>query len=93
MSRLAAALLIVACLAAACAPPPPPRPEKPDGPLMDAPPYHQPLTDWANYHPVLMSRRRNTRWFRSEECLDCHQPRRFCQPCHRYIGVPAVEEP
>ncbi len=86
-------LLILAAVGlAACRPERPPQVDRrglrSPAREMSAPPYHRPAAAW---------RREHGRWlggegalFTVEECLLCHRPAASCNPCHAYLGAPAV---
>ncbi len=62
-----------------------------------APAYHQPGAWWRAQHSAQLGGAGSLwPWSRPMhslgECLVCHRPSQSCQPCHAYVGAPAVGE-
>ncbi|MEW6350849.1 MAG: hypothetical protein AB1646_17465 [Thermodesulfobacteriota bacterium] len=55
----------------------------------DAPPYHLPLERWRRDHMNAIVRYQD---FTVTECRICHQPERFCDRCHNYLGAPTFRD-
>jgi|Deesub1362A_J573_1020465.scaffolds.fasta_scaffold14007_2 hypothetical protein len=55
---------------------------------MPAPPYHRPAVAWRAEHGLWLGE--DGALFTTGECLLCHRPAASCNPCHAYVGAPAV---
>ncbi len=54
----------------------------------DAPPYHLPLERWGRRHMRAIDEYQD---FTVRECRQCHDPKRFCDRCHIYVGAPKCD--
>ncbi len=54
---------------------------------LPAPEYHSPLGWWQTHHPDVLNRGDIVQ----KDCLQCHEPQRSCNNCHRYVGVQEIE--
>ena len=62
-----------------------------------APAYHSPGAWWRAEHSAQLGGAGSLwPWSRPAhnlgECLVCHRPAQSCQPCHAYVGAPAIGE-
>ena len=71
--------------------------EVPEG--MPAPEYHKPLNEWTARHMDWLNKgfvkleTGESKKIQESECLGCHsEPDKFCNNCHRYVGVKLVEK-
>jgi len=91
-SRGILGVVLVAVGLAACQPGRPPqvgrRGLRPAAREMPAPPYHRPAVAWRAEHGLWLGE--DGALFSTGECLICHRARGSCNPCHAYVGAPAV---
>jgi hypothetical protein len=56
------------------------------------PPYHKPANMpgdwWRTHHPLAQNRGD----FNTVECQECHKVETYCNRCHGYVGVKAVDQ-
>ncbi|MCL4530393.1 MAG: hypothetical protein M1282_13395 [Chloroflexi bacterium] len=52
-------------------------------PGLSAPEYHSPLDWWQLHHGDILNRGDLVQ----SDCLECHDPEKSCNHCHRYVGV------
>jgi hypothetical protein len=69
---------------------------KGEGPLavnmtrgITSPEFHVPLERWRTTHKKALS----IGDFTERECILCHDPKKSCNNCHKYIGVRAIDVP
>jgi len=69
---------------------------KGEGPLavvmargITSPEFHAPLERWRTTHKKGI----NNRDFTERECVLCHDPKKSCNRCHRYIGAREISVP
>ncbi|NOZ59671.1 MAG: hypothetical protein GXO66_08900 [Euryarchaeota archaeon] len=75
-----AALLLSGCVA------PPEKPVK-DSALKEHPSPKVDMTYWKANHGKEVGAGKVS----EESCLNCHQPEKFCNKCHAYVGVRLIE--
>ena len=52
-----------------------------------APWGHSPSDRWRTHHREAIAREE----FTESECQDCHDPEKYCNQCHGYVGVKRIE--
>jgi hypothetical protein len=52
-----------------------------------APFGHSPSTRWRTHHREALARGD----FTEKECQDCHDPEKYCNQCHGYVGVKRIK--
>ncbi|MFH1139384.1 MAG: hypothetical protein V1816_25150 [Pseudomonadota bacterium] len=59
-----------------------------------SPPFHRPSWWWREEHGSRTGPEAGPRGpvFGHSLCLDCHDPQNSCNTCHRFVGVPLVED-
>jgi hypothetical protein len=69
---------------------------KGEGPLavkmargITSPEFHAPLERWRTTHKKALS----IGDFSERECILCHDPKKSCNNCHKYIGARAIDVP
>jgi hypothetical protein len=69
---------------------------KGEGPLavkmargINSPEFHAPLERWRTTHKKVL----NTGDFTERECILCHDPKKSCNNCHKYIGAREIYVP
>ncbi|KIX11199.1 hypothetical protein [Dethiosulfatarculus sandiegensis] len=59
--------------------------------VFPAPVYHSPLDEWRVLHTKVVGEGQGNlnpmpSFFKPKDCLVCHSGKKFCTPCHAYVG-------